>query len=110
MPGNNFTRLLFPMFYAGWLNLESRSGPAGARLAYAGTNIPFYLFGTGLRNEVRYVNVDAHPDWLMHDYHRFAVDRSEPTWPNSRPGWIALPRTFRPGYPTSGPSTSSFSW
>ncbi|MGO9810406.1 MAG: ArnT family glycosyltransferase, partial [Isosphaeraceae bacterium] len=77
----------FRMFYPGWLDLESRSGPSGARLAYAGTNIPYYLFGTGLRNDVRYVNVDAHPDWLMHDYHRAALDRKEPTWPNSRPGW-----------------------
>jgi hypothetical protein len=77
----------FPMFYLGWLDLEGRSGPSGARLAYAGTNIPYYLFGIGLRNEVRYVNVDAHPDWLMHDYHRAAVQRKEPTWPNSRPGW-----------------------
>ena len=33
------------------------------------------------------MNVDAHPDWLMHDYHRAAPDRKEPTWPNSRPGW-----------------------
>ncbi len=33
------------------------------------------------------MNVDAHPDWLMHDYHRAALDRKEPTWPNSRPGW-----------------------
>ena len=33
------------------------------------------------------MNVDAHPDWLMHDYHRAALDRKEPSWPNSRPGW-----------------------
>ena len=77
----------FPMFYFGWLDMEGRSGISGARLAYAGTNIPYYLFGTGLRNEVRYVNVDAHSDWLMHDYHRAAMHRNEPTWHNSRPGW-----------------------
>jgi hypothetical protein len=74
-------------FYVGWLNLESRSGPAGARVAYTGTNIPYYLMGSGLRNDVRYVNVDAHRDWLLHDYHRAAAARGEPTWPNSRPGW-----------------------
>ena len=34
-----------------------------------------------------YVNVDGHRDWLMHDYHRAAIARGEPTWPNSRPGW-----------------------
>jgi len=85
----------FPMFYVGWLDLDGRSGPTGARLAYAGTNIPFYLFGTGLRNDVRYVNVDAHPDWLMHDYHRAALDRKEPTWPNSRPGWDRADPNFQ---------------
>jgi hypothetical protein len=74
-------------FYVGWLNLESRSGPTGTRVAYAGTNIPYYLMGVGLRNEVRYVNIDGHRDWLLHDYHRAAVARGEPTWPNSRPGW-----------------------
>ena len=36
---------------------------------------------------MRYVNVDGHRDWLMHDYHRDAMARGEPTWPNSRPGW-----------------------
>jgi hypothetical protein len=77
----------FRDFYAGWLNLESRSGPAGARVAYAGTNIPYYLLGVGLRNDVRYVNVDGHRNWLMHDYHRAAALRGESTWPNSRPGW-----------------------
>jgi hypothetical protein len=77
----------FRDFYAGWLDLESRSGPSGARVAYAGTNIPYYLLGVGLRNDVRYVNVDAHRDWLLHDYHRAAIARGEPNWPNSRPGW-----------------------
>jgi len=85
----------FRMFYLGWLDLEGRSGPSGARLAYAGTNIPYYLFGTGLRNEVRYVNVDAHPDWLMHDYHRAALDRKKPAWPNSRPGWDRAHPSFQ---------------
>jgi hypothetical protein len=77
----------FPDFYMGWMNLENRSGSAGTRVAYAGTNIPYYLQGAGLRNDVRYINVDAHRDWLLHDYHRAAVNRGEPTWPNSRPGW-----------------------
>ena len=98
----------FRMFYLGWLDLEGRSGPSGARLAYAGTNIPYYLFGTGLRNEVRYVNVDAHPDWLMHDYHRAALtEKSRPGPIRDRAG-TGLTRTSRPGYPTSRPSKSSF--
>jgi hypothetical protein len=84
----------FRDYYGGWLDLEGRSGPSGARVAYAGTNIPYYLFGAGLRNDVRYVNIDAHRDWLMHDYHRAAADRGEPTWPNSRPGWDRIHPDF----------------
>jgi hypothetical protein len=86
-------RLFYPPFrdyYVGWLQLEARSGPAGARIAYAGTNIPYYLLGAGLRNEVRYVNVDTHRGWLLHDYHRDARLRGSPTWPNPRPGWDRL--------------------
>ncbi len=77
----------FPDFYAGWLNFEARCGPAGSRVAYAGTDLPYYFLGQGLRNEVRYVNIDRHRDWLLHDYHREALARGEGTWPNSRPGW-----------------------
>ena len=61
-------------FYLGWQQLEAASGPRGSRVAYAGTNIPYYLFGKDLRNEVRYVNVDRHRDWLLHDYHRQAIE------------------------------------
>jgi hypothetical protein len=77
----------FRDFYRGWQNLESRSGPGGARIAYAGTNIPFYLLGGALRNEVYYVNIDSHRTWMLHDYHRAAVARGDPIWPNARPGW-----------------------
>jgi hypothetical protein len=69
------------------LNFDAASGSAGARVAYAGTNIPYYLFGANLRNEVCYVNVDGHRDWLLHDYHRLAAAHGHGTWPNSRPGW-----------------------
>jgi hypothetical protein len=77
----------FRDFYAGWRAFESHCGPRGARVAYAGTNIPYYLLGPGLRNEVRYVNVDGHRDWLLHDYHREAMAQGRGSWPNSRPGW-----------------------
>jgi hypothetical protein len=77
----------FPDFLRGWLQLDLHVGPGGARIAYAGTNIPYYLFGVGLRNEVRYINVDAHRDWLMHDYHRAAQARGQGNWPNPLPGW-----------------------
>ncbi|WP_435011122.1 glycosyltransferase family 39 protein [Tundrisphaera lichenicola] len=79
----------FPDYIQGWMALESRSGPTGSRVAYAGTNLPYYLFGVNLRNEVRYVNLDDHPDWLMHDYHLAVIQNgSEPaTWPNPHPSW-----------------------
>ena len=40
-----------------------------------------------MRNEVRYINVDAHRHWLLHDYHRAARSRGMATWPHPRPGW-----------------------
>jgi Dolichyl-phosphate-mannose-protein mannosyltransferase len=85
----------FRDFFSGWLQLESRSGPAGTRVAYAGTNIPYYLMAMGLRNDVRYVNIDRHRDWLLHDYHREAIKRGHGTWPNSRPGWDRIEPDFR---------------
>jgi hypothetical protein len=78
---------VFPDYYRGWLQLDALAGPSGARIAYAGTNLPYYLLGVGLRNEVHYVNVDEHRGWLMHDYHRRAAARGEPGWPNPWPGW-----------------------
>jgi hypothetical protein len=79
----------FPAYFQGWMELDSRAGPSGARVAYAGNNLPYYLFGVNLRNEVRYVNVDDHPDWLMHDYHLAALKDGSgpPTWPTPHPGW-----------------------
>jgi hypothetical protein len=82
--------LFFPGFreyYRGWLELDARSGPSGTRVAYAGTNLPYYLMGAGLRNEVRYVNIDARRGWLLHDYHRLARTEGAPTWPNPWPTW-----------------------
>jgi len=86
---------IFPEFLMGWHHLEARSGPTGSRVAYAGTNLPYYLLGNGLRNEVRYVNVDRHRDWLMHDYHREARARGLENWPNSRPGWDRMRPDFQ---------------
>ena len=85
----------FPDFFAGWLELESRSGTAGSRVAYAGTNIPYYLLASGLRNQVRYVNINRHRDWLLHDYHRQAMARGQGNWPNSRPGWDRMEPDFQ---------------
>src|SRR5262249_55532329 len=80
----------FPDYFAGWLDLESRVGPSGARVAYSGTDLPYFLLGAGLRNEVRYINVDGRPSWLMHDYPREAMAQGRGLWPDSRPGWDRL--------------------
>ncbi len=85
----------YPDFLAGWLQLEARSGTGGTRVAYAGTNIPYYLFGTHLRNDVRYVNVDHHVNWLLHDYQRAAQAQGKPLWPNSRPGWDRIQPSYQ---------------
>jgi hypothetical protein len=81
---------LFPDYYLGWMNFDVAAGPSGARVAYAGTNLPYYLLGVGLRNEVQYVNIDEHRDWLLHDYHRLAALEGQGTWPDTRPGWDRL--------------------
>jgi 4-amino-4-deoxy-L-arabinose transferase-like glycosyltransferase len=77
----------FAPYIRGWNRLEEIAGPSGARIAYAGTNRVYYLMGNGLRNHVVYVNVNAHRDWMLHDYHREATARGEPNWPDPRPGW-----------------------
>jgi hypothetical protein len=84
----------FADFYRGWRHLDFEAGPSGARVAYAGTNIPYYLLGERLRNDVRYINVDAHRNWLLHDYHHEASERGNGRWPNSRPGWDRLEPDF----------------
>lgn len=85
------SRLIFPRFedyQRSWLALDQISPKDGTRVAYAGTNLPYYLMAGGLRNDVSYVNVDAHPGWMMHDYHRSAADRGDPLlWNSPRPGW-----------------------
>ena len=56
---------------------------------------PTTSWGRGLRNEVRYVNIDRHRDWLLHDYHREAQWRGQGLWPNSRPGWDRMQPDFQ---------------
>jgi hypothetical protein len=40
----------------------------GRRIAFTGYNLPFFLFGRRLTNEVFYVNVNKHLDWKFHQY------------------------------------------
>jgi hypothetical protein len=77
----------FPDYHRGWLELDRLAGPSGARVAYAGTNLPYFLLGAGLRNDVQYVNIDEHRAWLMHDYHRRACRQGAPSWPSPWPAW-----------------------
>ncbi len=72
---------------AGWLALEDASPREGATVAYAGTNLRYYLYGIGLRNRVVYVNVEGDADDLMHDFHRRAVAAGHPLATTSRPTW-----------------------
>lgn len=90
-PRVSFYPASFPDYYRGWLRLDSLSGKNGTRIAYAGTDLPYYLMGSRLRNEVRYININKHRDWLMHDYHREASIRGESEWSDTRPGWDRVP-------------------
>lgn len=81
----------FPSYLEAWTALDYYTGSRGATVAYAGTDIPYYLFGKNLKNDVVYVNIDDHPSWLMHDYQSTALDRGEPPlWDTPRPGWGRL--------------------
>lgn len=84
----------FADYYRGWHVLDSMTRRAPRRIAYAGTNLPFYLMMPELRNEVRYVNIDAHRGWLLHDYHRDARAGGEAPWDTPRPGWDRIRPDF----------------
>jgi hypothetical protein len=73
-----------------WDRLDRLAGPRRARIAYAGTNLVYFLMGRGQRHDVVYVNIDAHRGWRLHDYHREAIARGAPNWPDPRPGWDRL--------------------
>jgi hypothetical protein len=77
-------------YLRGWQRLDQLAGPGGSRIAYAGNNRTYYLMGRGLRNDVFYVNIDAHAEWLLHDYHQAAIAQGQSTWRDSRPGWGRL--------------------
>ena len=80
----------------GW---SSTRGPGlrGPGSPMRGPTCPYYLQGFRVRNEVRYVNIDGHRDWLMHDYQREAIRTGSgpATWPLPRPGWDRLRPDYR---------------
>ena len=69
----------YPPFPDFFLRLApSRSSVWTGRVARGvrGNQHSLLSFGKGLRNEVRYINIDRHRDWLLHDYHREARART----------------------------------
>ena len=84
-------------YYQAWTFLESIAPPSGVNIAYAGTNLPYYLQGRDLRNHVTYVNIDENPDWLLHQYHTTAELRGDPVlWDTPRPGWDRIHANYPP--------------
>jgi hypothetical protein len=77
----------FRDFLPGWLTLEQALKGRTVRIAYAGTNIPYYLFGRDLRHSVQYVRVAGPPERLLHQDHASAIEQGRPRWPDPRPGW-----------------------
>lgn len=70
----------------GWGQVEKYSEGRSVRIAYAGTNLPYYLYGNSQKNHVCYVNVNEFSESLPHDYHfrRLAskqTELSETPWP-----------------------------
>lgn len=89
-PWNQPPRLVFyPIFdfAPAWAAFERETAQRPHRVAYSGTNIPYYLLGPDLAHQVRYVGINRHDDWLPHDFHREAIARGQPTWPDTRPCW-----------------------
>jgi len=85
----------FRDYYRAWLDLDQRTRGGAFRIAYAGTNLPYYLMGRDFRHNVEYVNVNEHRGWLLHDYHRDAIGRGLPTtWDHPRPGWDRLDASY----------------
>lgn len=84
-PPVDFGARMFPA----WSTLEAATKTQGGRVAYAGTNLPYYLFGSRFQNQVRYINVNAPAEWLLHDFHRSQSRRPSadpyPQWHREAP-------------------------
>lgn len=90
-PPSVFSRQLLPT----WIALDRATAKRAGRIAYAGTNLPYYLFGSRLKNDVRYVNISGPPQWLLHDFHRARLhdgktqlaDTPWPQWHREQPDY-----------------------
>lgn len=82
-----------PKLLEAWTIINEESGPEGARVAYAGTNLPYYLLGADLRNRVRYVPVSDPSSGLAHEADRARRQAGDtslaadpwPDWYRARP-------------------------
>jgi Dolichyl-phosphate-mannose-protein mannosyltransferase len=81
----NFVR---PTTQDGWAWMAAHT--TDATVAYAGTNVPYPLFGDRLSNRVYYVNIDYHADWRFDDY-----DRAQRRRPDYRMPDFTRPRFER---------------
>lgn len=97
----DFGRRLLPS-----LEILERAAPPGARVAYAGTNLPYYLFGPRLDRAVHYIDVHGDPNWRPHCDHRqrlqagvFSLSADPwPEWHRENPDydrWLAALRGKR---------------
>ncbi len=93
------SRATFPIapLARAWDRLDRLAGSRSARIAYAGTNLVYYLMGRWQRHDVVYVNIDAHRGWRLHDYHREAIARRRPTGRTRAPAGIDSTPTTAPG-------------
>jgi len=77
-----------PTMFDGWDWIDAHN--SHARIAYSGNNVPYRLLGSHFDNDVFYVNIDDHLQWVYHDYER--AERLRPGYtPPQRPN----PPTFR---------------
>jgi hypothetical protein len=79
-------------FYHGWL--VAWENLSGVKVAYAGRNIPYHLYGRKWQNDVFYVNIDAHLGWKFHDYDLYERQQSD----------YEVPHTPKPAYYRKRPS------
>ena len=74
------------------------SNTKATTIAYTGHNLPYFLYGRRFQNKVYYVNINAHPGWLFHQY-----DLAERKRPDYR-----RPADKKPAYNRKNPDYSAW--
>lgn len=83
-----------------WEELEHQRGDRAVRVAYAGTNLPYYLFGRSLDNRVHYVHVRGPAKRPLHEMHfeeegARTTSNPFPQWYRERPDYDEWLRNLR---------------